>query len=317
VLLEVLANPVPDKYEIKYLKLHMFKHLRVKTRSEKLNPNLGEISIPQLIGDASLPVTIKALNSLPENAKLRLYRVLIPLQVLAEFDINPRTWKNPYKLPQVRLDAEQGSDKVKITAWYGEDPRNEFFYLELADNQYNGIDLNFLIANNPTCEKFRTDYDDGGSETLFGTVRRNLIEEERAMRAGLAPGQIREGLRSSQIVFTHIETFLTMMAHHAFSLEPLSYVSAWIFEKRGFAYSKGHQLMDVIHKEFQPGGELHKALDGSTPFRQVEQWKTVRGRAWAIHDGILQVIDRKWDDLKMIKQVGRHAGVNTFPDAEY
>ncbi len=222
----------------------MFKSLRVKTGSEKTAPSFGDISISQLIGDASLPVTIKALNSLPENAKLRLYRALIPLQVLAEFDINPRTWENPDKLQQVRLDAKQGSDKVKITAWYGDDPANEFFYLELADNPYNGIDLNFLIANNPASKKYRTDYDEAGLETLFGTVRRNLSEEENAMHAGLAPGQIREGLRSSQLVFTHIETFLTMMAHHAFFLEPLTYVSAWIFEKRGFAYSKGHQLMD-------------------------------------------------------------------------
>lgn len=294
----------------------MFKRLRVKPEP-RTNTINGEISISQLIGDASLPVTIRALNSLPENPKLRLYRALIPVQVLAEFDINPRTWKNPDKLQQVRLEAEAGSDKVKITAWYGEDIRNEFFYLELADNQYSGIDLNFLVANNPLAERFRTDVDDTGNETLFGTVHRNHGEEERAKRAGLAPGQIREGLRSSSIVFNHIETFLTMMSHHAFFLEPLSYVSAWIFEKRGFAYSKGHQLMDIIHKEFQPGGELHKALDGSTPFRQPDQWNTVRGRAWAIHDGILEKIDRKWDDLKMIKQVGRHAGVNTFPDAKY
>ncbi|HSG42746.1 MAG TPA: hypothetical protein VLA72_06285 [Anaerolineales bacterium] len=295
----------------------MFKRLRVNTEPKKVGPDLGEISISQLIGDASLPVTIKALNSLPENPKLRLYRTLIPIQVLAEFDINPRTWKNPDKQEQVKLDAEQGSNKIRITAWYGDDPQNEFFYLELADNQYNGIDLNFLVANNPTSQKYRTDYDDEGKETLFGTVRRNLLEEEKAMQAGLAPGQVREGLRSSSIVFNHIETFLTMMAHHAFFLEPLTYVSAWIFEKRGFAYSKGHQLMDTIHKEFQPGGELHKALDGSTPFRQPDQWKTVRGRAWAIHDGILNTIDKKWDDLKMIKQIGRHAGVATFPDAEY
>lgn len=295
----------------------MFRRLRVKEEPKNPVPSLGDISISQLIGDASLPVTIRALNSLPENAKLRLYRALIPVQVLAEFDINPRTWKNPDKLQQVRLEAGQGSDKVKIHAWYGEDPQNEFFYLELADNQFNGIDLNFLIASNPTSEKFRTDYDDDGNETLFGAVCRNLPEEEKAMKAGLAPGQIRAGLRSSQVVFLHIESFLTMMAHHAFFLEPLTYVSAWIFEKRGFAYSKGHQLMDTIHKEFQPGGALHKALDGSTPFRQPDQWKTVRGRAWAIHDGILQAIDKKWDNLKMIKQVGRHAGVNTYPDAEY
>ncbi len=295
----------------------MFRRLRVKEEPKNVAPSFGDITISQLIGDASLPVTIRALNNLPENAKLRLYRALIPVQVLAEFDINPRTWKNPDKLQQVRLEAEPGSDKVKIHAWYGEDPQNEFFYLELADNPYNGIDLNFLIASNPLSEKFRTDYDDDGNETLFGTVRRNLKEEEKAMNAGLAPGQVRAGLRSSQVVFLHIESFLTMMAHHAFFLEPLTYVSAWIFEKRGFAYSKGHQLMDTIHKEFQPGGLLHKALDGSTPFRQPDQWKTVRGRAWAIHDGILQAIDKKWDDLKMIKQVGRQAGVDTFPDAKY
>jgi hypothetical protein len=295
----------------------MFKRLRVKTEPEKKSPGTGDISISQLIGDASLPVTLRALNSLPENAKLRLYRVLIPIQLLAEFDINPRTWKNTDKLQQVRLDAEPGSDKVKITAWRGDDPQDEFFYLELADNQYNGIDLNFLIANNPAGQKYRTDYDAEGRETLFGTVRRNVAEEEKAMRAGLAPGQIREGLRCSSMVFTHVETFLTMLAHHAFFLEPLTYVSAWIFEKRGFAYARGHQLMDTIHREFQPGGKLHEALDASTPFRQPDQWRTVRGRAWAIQDGLLQVIDRKWDDLRMIKQVGRHAGVCTFPDALY
>jgi hypothetical protein len=295
----------------------MFKRLRVKNEPQKVGPDPTGISISQLIGDAHLPVTLKALNSLPENPKLRLYRTLIPVQVLADFDINPRTWKNPDKLLQVRLDAEQGSDKVKITAWYGEDSANEFFYLELADNPYNGIDLNFLVVSNPLSERFNIDKDEENRDTLFGTIHRNLAEEEKAMSAGLAPGQVREGLRSSQIVFTHLESFLTMMAHHAFFLEPLTYVSAWIFEKRGFAYSKGHQLMDTIHDEFQPGGELHKALDGSTPFRQPDQWKTVRGRAWAIHDGILETIDRKWDDLKMIKQVGRHAGANTFPDAEY
>lgn len=295
----------------------MFRRLRVTEKTKIVSPDPGIISVSQLIGDAHLPVTIKALNTLPENPKLRLYRTLIPIQVLAEFDINPRTWKNPDKLSQVRLVAGVETNLVKISAWYGEDPSNEFFYLELADNAYNGIDLNFLIANDPTSRKYNTDFDEQGRETLFGTVHRNHAEEEKAMQAGLAPGQVRVGLRRSQIILNHIETFLTMMAHHAFFLEPLSYVSAWIFEKRGFAYSKGHQLMDTIHKEFQPGGELYKALDGSTPFRQPNQWQTVRGRAWAIHDGILSVIDKNWDGLKMIKQVGRHAGANTFPGAKY
>ena len=225
--------------------------------------------------------------------------------------------KNPDKYNQVKLDAEEGSNKVRITAWYGQEQDNQFFYLELADNSFNGIDLNFLVANNPTEQKFNTVFDEEGRETLFGSVHRNLSEEIRAMEAGLAPGQTREGLRSSRVIFTHIESFLTLMAQHAIFLEPVSYVSAWIFERRGFAYVKGHKLMDTINKEFQPDGVLHKALDGSSPFRKREQWNTVRGRAWAIHDGILEVLDTKWDDLRMIKQVGRHAGVNTFPDGVY
>ena len=295
----------------------MFKNLRVNPGRDKSQSPLENPSISQLIGDANLPVTIKALNSLPENPKLRICRMLFPIKILTDFAINPRTWKNPDGLTQVKLKAENGTDRIKISAWYGEDPGNEFFYLELADNVYNGIDLNFILVNNPLGERFGTDCDEMGRETLFGTVRRNLAEEEKAMQAGLAPGQIREGLHSSQIVINHIEIFLTMMAHHAFFLEPLTYVSALIFEKRGFAYSKGHHMMDIINREFQPGGELHNALDGSSVFRQPGQWKSIRGRAWAIHDGILNVIDKKWDGLKMVKQIGRAAGVNTFPDAEY
>ena len=90
-----------------------------------------------------------------------------------------------------------------------------------------------------------------------------------------------------------------------------------MFERRGFAYVRGHKLMNDIQLEFQPGGRLHAALDGSTPFRQPEQWRTVRGRAWAIHDGILEEIGLQWDHLRMIKQLGKHAGVETFPAATY
>jgi hypothetical protein len=75
--------------------------------------------------------------------------------------------------------------------------------------------------------------------------------------------------------------------------------------------------MDDIHKEFQPGGRLYRSLDGSSPFRLPDQWNTVRGRAWAIHDGILEMIDTRWDSLRMVKQIGRHAGVETFPDSHY
>lgn len=72
--------------------------------------------------------------------------------------------------------------------------------------------------------------------------------------------------------------------------------------------------MEYIDREFRPGGVLHARLDGSTPFRKPEQWKTVRGRSWAIHDGIL---DRPWESPKMYKKVGVHGGVSTFTGEKY
>ena len=114
-----------------------------------------------------------------------------------------------------------------------------------------------------------------------------------------------------------MDDFLTTIGQRAYFLEPLTYASAWVFEKRGFAYMRGHKLMSTIHQEFQPAGALHKALDGASPFRQPGQSGTVRGRAWAIHDGILDVLETNWDKLRMVKQIGMHAGVNTFPEAAY
>ena len=75
--------------------------------------------------------------------------------------------------------------------------------------------------------------------------------------------------------------------------------------------------MDDIHREFQPGGALQRALDANTPFRQPAQAATVRGRAWAIQDGILSAIGANWDGLAMMKQVGKNAGAQTFPGGVY
>ncbi len=295
----------------------MFRNLRVRREPQKFAPDPLQISIDEIILDATIPVSIRSINNLPDNAKRRLYRSLIPIGLLARFGINPRSWLGPDGEPKVDLFAKPESGLVNLTVWNGEDPEDPFFTIELEDNKMNGIDLNLIVLSNPDAPRYQTDRDETGAITEFGTVRRNLSAEQQAMEAGLAPGQTRAGLRASSDVFNHLETFLTLLAHHAYFLEPLSYASAWVFERRGFAYVRGHQLMDQIQNEFQPEGRLHRALDGSSPFRSPEQANTVRGRAWAIQDGILQAIDARWDGLRMIKQVGRHAGVETFPRATY
>lgn len=293
----------------------MLRYLRVGKREPKTGPDPIDLSLASLTAASSLPISLRSLNKLHQNIKQRIYRVLIPHSLLTRFDINPITWQGPDQSICVDLKAQDG--KVYLSAWSSFDPGDPFYALELTDNSFSSIDLNFLILSDPAAARFDTDIDPEGAPTMFGTVRRNLQAEEDAMVAGLAPGQIRAGLRGSGQVIRQIETLLIALGHRSVALEPLTYVSAWVFERRGFAYVFGHQLMKTIHEEFQPGGQLHAALDGSTPFRQPDQWKSVRGRAWAIHDGILEVIDKRWDGLRMAKQVGRHAGVDTFPDAVY
>ena len=295
----------------------MFRNLRRKSQPEQVIIDPHRLSRKWLARDASAPISLKQLNDLSENAKKRIYRNLIPPSLLSRFKIDPITWKGIGDEPCVGLKAEPGTGKLHLWANHTDQGGLEFFRLEIEDNAFNGIDAHLLLLNDPQGETFQTDIDEQGRSTMFGTARRNLPEEQRAMQAGLAPGQVRPSLGASRLVFEHLDTFCATLGQRAYFLEPLTYASAWIFERRGFAYVRGHKLMDDIHQEFQPGGRLHLALDGNSPFRQPEQGNTVRGRAWAIHDGLLEAIDARWDNLRMVKQVGRHAGVETYPESVY
>lgn len=295
----------------------MFRSLRVKRQPEKIVPDGGNLTAERLAQDADLPITLRQVNDLSENMKRRIYRSLLPPGLLARFGIDPITWKGAEQETMVSLKAEPGSGILHIAARRDFESSEEFLTIELSDNSFNGVDLNLILLNDPDTPRFRIDIDEEGRQTLFGTVHRNLPEEVKAMQAGLAPAQQRSSLGASRDILAQLEIFLSAMGHRAFFLEPLTYASAWVFERRGFAYVRGHKLMDDIHKEFQPGGRLHRGLNGSTPFRQPEQWTTVRGRAWAIHDGLLECMDARWNGLRMVKQIGRHAGVETFPMGQY
>ena len=72
--------------------------------------------------------------------------------------------------------------------------------------------------------------------------------------------------------------------------------------------------MKEIHEEFQEGGDLIRKLADNNPFRSSDAWQSVRGRSWAIHDGIL---GHPFTGFQMYKRIGKDAGVNTFPDATW
>lgn len=295
----------------------MFRSLRLKGQPPIIPSEPGSLSADQLSRDSTIPITIKQINELPDNAKKRVYRALCPPELLTRFGLDPITWMSQNGNQKILLKATTDTNKINLTVRRGDSPSGDFICIELEDNPFNGIDLNLILLNDPDSPYFRTDINQDDQPTYFGTTSRNIPEELRSKQAGLAPGQVRSSMGASKLTLAQIDGFLATLGHRAYFLEPLTYASAWIFERRGFAYVRGHKLMDEIHKEFQPGGRLYKALDGSTPFRQPQQWSFVRGRAWAIHDGILEVIDAKWDGLRMVKQVGRNAQVDTFPGGKY
>lgn len=134
------------------------------------------------------------------------------------------------------------------------------------------------------------------------------------MEAGLSPNQVRRGLKMFSGFFAQFEHFVDSLGIDSIVAEPLSYNNALRYEKYGFDYLTGKQLMLWIDREFHPGGELFRRLDGSTPFRMPGMEKTVRGRSWAIHDGILPV---PWDDIKIYKTIGVDAGIDTFPGRQF
>jgi hypothetical protein len=125
---------------------------------------------------------------------------------------------------------------------------------------------------------------------------------------------VRRGLRLSRILIPLFEDFVRRLGHEYYLMQPLAYHSAILFERQGCNYVQGLRQMQWIHEAFQPGGPLRAALDGSTPFRQPDAWRTVRGRSWAIHDGIL---GEPWHGIRMYKRVGSDAAVDTFPGGLY
>lgn len=258
--------------------------------------------------------SLNQINSLPAAVKEGIYRDLLPGPVLVEYGIDPDTLRDAGGNRLVTFNCPDGSHVVEVDVRPEPGFPDPLLYLEMSDTRLNQIEVMLLAVNDPSAERFETDRDWQGERTKFGTFRRNIPEEIRAMRAGLAPGQVRKGLRLSRVLIPLFEDFVRRLGHEYYLLEPLAYHNAILLERLGCNYVQGLRRMQWIHLGFQPGGLLHEALDGSTPFRQPDAWRTVRGRSWAIHDGILGEL---WHGVKMYKQVGKHAGVDTFPGGAY
>lgn len=183
-------------------------------------------------------------------------------------------------------------------------------YGHVTDTLNGQFHILLYVLNDPNSKRFEVDRLPDGTSTKLGTKHRNLEAETAAMKARLAPGQIREGLHILNSAITTFEGFIADLGHDLHFADPLFYHNAVIFERYGFSYQKGRKLMERVDQGFSPEGDLIPKLDGRTPFRQPRAADSIRLRSWAIHDGIL---DETFTGVTMYKRTGEHAGVNTCP----
>lgn len=263
--------------------------------------------------------SIQEINALPRDVAEALYVRLVPEELLDRFAIDQATLCDRDGRRLVRVTAPPDKPWARVEVRSSLEDRDPALLVDVEMSPLSVPELAFVQITDPAGPRFAIDRDPDGRDTLFGTASRNVQEERRAMGDGLAPGQVRRGLRLLSRVLDAMEGFCALLGKEVYLIEPLFYHSAILYERRGCGYLMGRDVMDQIHAGFSEGGVLMKALDGSSHFRRAEAAGTVRGRSWALHDG---VIDGLWGgagvgSVKMYRAAGRPAGIATFPDAPY
>jgi hypothetical protein len=266
---------------------------------------------------------IRRINQLSSQEKQGLYRMLIAPELFGRFKINPVTFRGLTGTKSVRFYCPPNDPIAVIEVRQEPSARDPVFSVQISDSQdAKALEWDFLLITDPDSPRFNIDVDEQGRDTLFGRANRNLPEERRAMEAGLCPGQTRSGLRLTRSTVRCIEQFAKTLSIQTVFLDALFYHNAICYERLGFFYFEGFRRMQRIHEAFQEGGALHRRLDGSSPFRKAEFHETIRGRSWAIHDGILDGLDDElladgWISPRMYFMPGRPGSECTFPGGRF
>lgn len=259
--------------------------------------------------------SIYEINHLPPEERNKVFRNLIPSPIFSQFEIDRNSLQNGQGDRVVQFHTPESHGFASIDIKQKADDLDSIFFLQISDTPFlDNLELSFLVINDPWSERFGIDRDEEGRDTLFGTSLRNVAEEKRAMKAGLAPGQVRRGLRLLREFLILLEKFAAKLGISMISGDALFYHNAIQYEHNGFGYLEGRKKMEEIDREFSADGKLFHRLNGSTPFRQNGANQSIRGRSWAIQDGIL---GEPWISPKIYKPIGRVVGVNTFHGQDY
>ena len=258
------------------------------------------------------PSTIGSINNLPESEKRSIYMRVVPRGLFDRFQLPAADSQRIHNFTKFKFAP--GSSDVELSLFHEERFPDPIFYGHLTDTLNGQIHILLYILNDPHSQRYPVDRTPDGQKTEFGTLRRNLDAEQSALADGLAPGQVRRGLRMLPEAMQTFEQFVKYIGHEMYFAEPLYYHNAIIFERYGFSYQSGRRFMDRIQSGFSAGGDLLSRLDDSTPFRQPDAAASIRLRSWAVHDGIL---GEPFTNVTMYKRVGKSAGVNTTKDCKW
>ena len=258
--------------------------------------------------------SIRSINELDTDTQAAAYRTLVPDEILLQYNVDPRTLCDPAGNRLVQFIGARGTSSFEIKLWHQVGAQDTLFYLQMADTANNQLSVLFFVVNDPNSPRFDVDKRWNGEMIPSSADQRNIEAEVAAMKAGLAPNQTRRGLRLTRKLIPAFEAFVSRLGHQIFFMEPLGYHTALLFERYGCAYTQGRAKMEWINREFRPGGVLYHRLDNSTPFRRPGAESTIRGRSWAIYDGLL---GEGFTGVQMYRRVGVSANICTFPSATW
>jgi hypothetical protein len=139
------------------------------------------------------PSTLGGINLLPENEKRAIYGRAIPQELLDRFNL-PAV--DSIRIANfLKFKYEPGKTDVEMYLYHEQRFPDPILYGHLTDTINGQIHILLYILNDPNAPRFDVDRMPDGSMTRFGTSQRNLEAEKAALQAGLAPGQVRHGLR--------------------------------------------------------------------------------------------------------------------------
>lgn len=191
------------------------------------------------------PSTIGGINQLPEDEKRAIYSRVIPQKLLEIYDISP-TLIDPQGNNLLELNCPAISSVVELSFYHRHGAQDPVMYGEITDTLNGQIHILFYTIRDPDGPRFDVDKMPDGTSTKMGTLCRNLEAEKAAIKAGLAPAQIRPGLRLLSEGIDAFENFVLSLEQTFFFSEPLHYHNAVILEHTGSHTSKDANSWSVF-----------------------------------------------------------------------